>query len=280
MLATYARAALPLVPLASRLPFVAGGGGEMPVDDLRREFTATTDPERLAAYAKVCGFRFGDAVPPTWPHVLAFEQHMAVMTDGRFPFQAIGLVHLANKIEQRRRVRAGEELAMTVVPTAVEPHPKGRTFSLVTEAKAGGRLVWRETSTMLRQGGGGGDAPKRRRSRKAAPDFDAIETSATWRLPGDLGRRYASVSGDSNPIHLHALTAKAFGFPRAIAHGMWTKARALAALEGRLGEAFTVEVEFKKPILLPASVAFGVDGGAFVVRDPRSGKPHLEGSLS
>jgi acyl dehydratase len=88
------------------------------------------------------------------------------------------------------------------------------------------------------------------------------------------------VSGDSNPIHLHPLTARAFGFPRAIAHGMWTKARALAALEGRLGDAFTVEVEFKKPILLPASVGFGVDGGDFVVRDPRTGTPHLEGSIS
>ena len=279
MLATYARAALPLVPLASRLPFVAGGGGEMPVDDLRRTFTARTDPERLAAYAKVCGFRFGDAVPPTWPHILAFEQHMALMTDGRFPFQAIGLVHVANRIEQRRRVRVADELELTVTPTPVEPHPKGRTFSLVTEAKAGGRVVWRETSTMLRQGGGGGDAPKRR-SRKKRPDFAAIGTTATWRLPGDLGRRYAGVSGDSNPIHLHPLTARAFGFPRAIAHGMWTKARALAALEGRLGDAFTVEVEFKKPILLPASVGFGVDGDAFAVRDPRTGTPHLEGSIS
>ena len=279
MLATYARAALPLVPLASRLPFVAGGGGDMPIDDLRRTFTARTDPERLAAYAKVCGFRFGDAVPPTWPHILAFGQHMALMTDGRFPFQAIGLVHVANRIEQRRRVRVADELELTVTPTAVEPHPKGRTFSLVTEAKAGGRVVWRETSTMLRQGGGGGDAPKRR-ARRRKPDFAAIETSATWRLPGDLGRRYAGVSGDGNPIHLHPLTARAFGFPRAIAHGMWTKARALAALEGRLGEAFTVEVEFKKPILLPGSVGFGVDGDDLVVRDPRTGTPHLEGSIS
>ena len=50
-----------------------------------------------------------------------------------------------------------------------------------------------------------------------------------WRLPGDLGRRYAAVSGDRNPIHLYALTAKAFGFPRQIAHGMWSKARCLAA---------------------------------------------------
>lgn len=279
MLATYARAALPLVPLASRLPFVAGGGGDMPVDALRRTFRATTDPAALAAYAKVCGFRFGDTVPPTWPHVLAFEQQMQLMTDGRFPFQAIGLVHVANRIEQLAPIRVGDELEMTVTPTAIEPHPKGRTFGLVTEASADGATVWRETSTMLRRGGGNGDEATRQRSRTATPDLDAIGTTATWRLPGDLGRRYAGVSGDSNPIHLHPLSARAFGFPRAIAHGMWTKARALAALEGRLGETCTVAVEFRKPILLPATVGFGSEDGHFVVRDPRAGTTHLEGSI-
>ena len=277
MLGTYARAALPLVPLASRLPFVAGGGGEMPVGELTRTFTATTDPERLAAYAKVCGYRFGDVVPPTWPHILAFEQHMALMTDGRFPLPAIGLVHIDNRIEQRRPIRAGEELQLTVTPTPVEPHPKGRTFALVTEASAGGEHVWRETSTFLRRGGGsGGSGEDAKGKRRRKPP----ELSATWKLPGDLGRRYASVSGDSNPIHLHPLTARALGFPRAIAHGMWTLARSLAALEGDLPDRVTVEAEFKRPILLPATIGFGFDGKRFSVRDARDDTPHLEGSIS
>jgi acyl dehydratase len=103
---------------------------------------------------------------------------------------------------------------------------------------------------------------------------------ATWRLPGDLGRRYAAVSGDHNPIHLYPLTAKAFGFRRQIAHGMWTKARAVAALENRLPDAVTVSVGFKKPVFLPGTVGFGAratEGGiAFSVAD-RDGAPHLLG---
>src|ERR1700723_2765123 len=79
------------------------------------------------------------------------------------------------------------------------------------------------------------------------------------KAPGARGRRYGSVSGDLNPIHIHPLTARLFGFPSAIAHGMWTKARSLAALEARLPPAYTAGVAFKRPILLPGKVAFGED---------------------
>ena len=89
-----------------------------------------------------------------------------------------------------------------------------------------------------------------------------------------------AVSGDANPIHLHGLTAKAFGQPRAIAHGMWTKARCLAALEGRLPDAYTADVRFKLPIRIPGRVAFSFSDGEFAVHDARTGKPHLSGRVS
>jgi len=108
--------------------------------------------------------------------------------------------------------------------------------------------------------------------------------SATWSLPGDLGRRYGSVSGDLNPIHVHPLSARLFGFPSAIAHGMWTAARCLAALQPRLPQAFTVEVAFRKPILLPARVDFVLAttkaGMRFGVRGTRKPTAHLDGELT
>jgi acyl dehydratase len=108
--------------------------------------------------------------------------------------------------------------------------------------------------------------------------------SAEWRLGGDLGRRYASVSGDRNPIHMHSLTAKPLGFPGAIAHGMWTKARALAQLESELPDSFEVDVRFRKPVLLPARVAFAEQGSGkeilFAVRDAKKGTPHLDGRVT
>jgi acyl dehydratase len=275
-LGTYARAALPLVPGASHLPFVAGGGGDIPEIELVRH-GVEVDRDRLASYAAVCGFGVGDVLPAAYPHVLAFPLHMQLMTDGRFPFPAVGLVHLENRIEVRRPIRADERLDLLVRPTALKPHPKGRTFSLVTEARVGDELVWEETSTMLRRGGGEGES--------ARPAAAPVPFVAEWRLPGDTGRRYAGVSGDRNPIHMHQVTARLFGFPRAIAHGMWTKARCLAALEPRLPAAYAVDVAFRKPILLPGRVVFGAtsDGEpiAFTVRDAeKEDIVHLEGTVS
>jgi len=281
ILPLYARAAAPMIPGASLIPGIPGGGGEIP--DLELELAgARAETGEVAAYAKVCGFALRDHLPPTYPHILAFPLQMAVMADGSFPFGAVGLVHVENSITQHRRIGLDEELRLTVRPTGLEPHPSGRTFSLVTEAWVGRQKAWEEISTMLRRGGSG---QRSARASAAHRDDDRdLTASGEWRLAGDLGRRYAAVSGDRNPIHLHAWTAKPLGFRQAIAHGMWTKARCLAALESRLPDAFRVDVRFRKPIFLPGRVAFLTDTGsdretAFAVRDAKRETPHLDGRV-
>jgi acyl dehydratase len=285
ILPLYARAALPMIPGASLLPFVPGGGGEIP-DGLDLELAGVRAAAAdVAAYAKVCGFALRDTLPPTYPHMLAFPLHMAVMSDGSFPFGAVGLVHVENSITQRRPIGIDEEMTIRVRPTKLQPHPKGKTFSLETEVLVDGKIVWESTSTMLRRGGGSnGDAAKKGKGSKSFESLDAdAPSSAEWKLPGDLGRRYAGVSGDRNPIHMHSLTAKPLGFPGAIAHGMWTKARALAQLESKLPDSFEVAVRFRKPVLLPARVVFiEQDAGKeilFAVRDAKKGTPHLDGHI-
>ena len=280
ILPLYARAALPMIPGASHLPFVPGGGGEIP-DGLDLELTGVAaKPEDVAAYAKVCGFTLRDTLPPTYPHMLAFPLHMAVMSDGRFPFGAVGLVHVENSIAQKRPIGIGEEMTIRVRPTKLRPHPKGKTFSLETEVLVGGEVVWESVSTMLRRGKG---AEKAKQEKGFEPLPADAPASAEWKLDGGLGRRYGGVSGDRNPIHMHSLTAKPLGFPSAIAHGMWTKARALAQLQSRLPDTFEVEVRFRKPVLLPARVEFASaeEGGEilFAVRDAKKGTPHLDGRV-
>jgi acyl dehydratase len=279
MLPLFARAGASMIPGASKLPFIGGGrADDVPGLTLKLE-DVRIDRDRLAAYNRVCKFPLRDQLPPTYPHILAFPLHLALMTDRRFPFPALGLVHIANEIVQPRPIRVTEQLEIRVHATPLEPHPRGRQFTLRTEAHAGDELVWEESSTILKRGDGGSPG-----SRSAPEAGEELPVTATWRLPGDLGRRYASVSGDMNPIHMHSLSAKAFGFPTAIAHGMWTKARCLAALHPRLPDRFTVEVAFRKPILLPATVQFGEAERPkeirFNVRGAGKGTPHLDGRVS
>jgi acyl dehydratase len=244
-----------LSTLRAALP---GRGDTMPDDVLER--VVSVDPVHLAHYAHVCGFTLRDELPPTYPHVLAFGLHMDLL--GQAPFSAVGVVHIANRIVQHRPLLLGEELTITARVSELRPHRRGRQFDFVSETRVGDELVWEDVSTNLKRGDGD-------ESVRDDWSFEDAPVTAQWRLPGDLGRRYAAVSGDHNPIHLHALTAKAFGFPRAIAHGMWTKARCLAAL--RLPDAFAVDVRFKKPILLPSKVTFGETEDRFAVHG------HLEG---
>jgi acyl dehydratase len=239
------------------------------------------DGEQLAAYQRLCGFRVSAVLPPTFLHVVAFPLTVALLVRRSFPFALMGLVHVANTITIARPVTANEAVTFLVSTADLRAHPAGQQFDVTVEATVDGEAVWTGCSTYLRRSArptGSGD-----RSR-AQPVVRASGQAALVRVPRDLGRSYGALSGDRNPIHLSGLTAKALGFSGAIAHGMWVKARALAALEGRLPPALQVEVSFKTPVLLPSTIAIATeraeDGWTLEVADARSGKPHLSGSLA
>jgi hypothetical protein len=250
------------------------GGSSLPDSVLSRSDVAVS-LEHLAAYNRVCGFGLRDELPATYPHVLAFPLQMRLMTSPGFPFPLPGLVHIANRISLTRPVLASERFDLRVRAVDLRPHERGRQFDVVSELLVDSAVVWTDVSTYLRRSGSGSSA---------SSAVDAPSPSAVWSVPASIGRRYASVSGDRNPIHLNALAARLFGFRRSIAHGMWTKARSLAALAERLPSAYTVDVRFKLPVLLPARVGFSTstadDGWEFAVHDVRTGHPHLAGTVA
>ncbi|WP_367138768.1 MaoC family dehydratase [Saccharothrix sp. HUAS TT1] len=251
-------------------------GGELPESSSDAELTV--DPAHLARYNEVCGFGARDHLPITYPHVLGFGLQVRLMTVPDFPFPLPGLVHVANRIAQRRPLSAAEPLSLRVALANLRPHERGQQFDVVTTVSVAGEEVWVDVSTYLRRDGDGdGGSGEAGKSTRQAPP----EPTARWRLPRDLGRRYAAASGDRNPIHLHPLAARAFGFPRAIAHGMWSKARCVAAFEGRLPDAHEVDVRFRAPVPLPGQVDFSSsragDGWRFALWSDR---PHLEGVIS
>jgi acyl dehydratase len=269
----YPRALLGSLPL----PLIRRRGDELPDREIELP-EARADADRLAEYARVCGFRLRDELPATYPHLLAFPMAMRLMTDRSFPFGVLGLVHTRNRITQLRPIRLGEPISLRVWTDGLEPHDRGRQFDVLAAASVGDEPVWRSASTYLHQEGRAG-------SGGARPSPDAPpEPPAIWTIPGDVGRRYAAVSGDRNPIHLHPLTAKLFGLRRPIAHGMWLKARCLAALEGKVPEAFTIDVRFRSAVPLPATVGFASwrenGGRGLALRQPTGDKVHLTGTVA
>lgn len=273
------KAVLPAIPVIGGLPGIKHGSSTVPDLVLERRGVGT-DPKHLETYNEVCEFGRGDTLPATYPHMAAFALHMTLMTDTAFPFAPVGLVHLRNRITQHRPIGVDEAFDIRVSAADLRPHPKGRLIDLLTSATIGGDVVWEEVTTLFSRGREGGDET----SPPPLAGVEAPDGVVHWKLPADLGRRYGAVSGDRNPIHLYPITAKAFGFPRNIAHGMWTKARALGALQNKLPDAFTIDVEFKKPIFLPGTVVFGshTDGDVITLGVTSARKPstHLVGRIS
>jgi acyl dehydratase len=269
------------------------------------------DADRLTAYQHLLGESASDVLPAGFVHALAFPFATAVMVRPGFPLPLVGMVHLANHVTQLRPVSLGDSLGVRAWAQHLAPHRLGTQVELVTEVRVGGghdasagSVAWRGVSTYLATGVRlGSEARPHGVGEPGAPGspgarvpFTPPTPTGQWRLAADIGRRYAAVSGDRNPIHLSALTAKAFGFPRAIAHGMYTASRALAVVGAARGDAFTWTVEFAKPVLLPGTVTVRIapepdastDGGpqpavgpayGFAGWSARSGKPHFTGTV-
>ncbi|MGP4845852.1 MaoC family dehydratase [Marinobacter sp. 1Y8] len=246
----------------------------------------STDTSRLKQYASLCGFAAGSKVPVTWPHILAFPLHLKLLTEKAFPLPLLGLVHLRNTITQFRPIAVGECMDIQVRLDNQVSTDKGMEFDLVTEVYIGGQRVWESFSTNLyrqpdQSDGASGSKPK-------PPALERLVHSLDVSAPESLGRDYGKVSGDLNPIHMHALSARLFGFPRAIAHGMWSKAHCIALLEreGWGESAMTVSASFKKPLFLPAKAQLDWEVSAsrteqldFQLVNNKGDAPHLTGTL-
>jgi acyl dehydratase len=244
------------------------------------------DSEHLARYRSLCSHPAGDSLPPAYPHVLAMPLHIAILASDAFPVQVLGLVHVRNRIEQMRSVRVDETGELRATLEGHRDVERGQEFDLLTEVVADGRdTIWRETCTFLARATGRARGEARaRRAESAEPPPPVAVRSGSFRAEAGIGRSYGRISGDVNPIHLSDLSARAFGFDRAIAHGMWSLARCAAELgEAAFARPCVLDVHFKLPIFLPAWVMLQSwplgSGTGFALRDGQGDKPHLSGTL-
>lgn len=246
------------------------------------------DKNNLQDYRRICGFADNGQIPPTYFSVLSQSLQMNMMVDEAFPFAMLGLVHVANSVTQYRRIADSEEISMRVSFANLRNHDKGKQFDFVIQVYSDAELVWEGTSTYLSRQKTGKSSSKDNKLKTINQKREVAHgyLHSVFAVPEDIGRRYAKISGDFNLIHLHAVTAKAFGFPKAIAHGMWSKAKCLSLMD--LPEAYTVNVTFKLPIFLPSEVELIGENVAtlkeagtidFDLYSAKNDKPHLAGTI-
>jgi acyl dehydratase len=264
-----AAGSLPLVQRTDKLPDRTVTVAELPIDQAN-----------VAAYAAVTGLRFGNYVPLTYPFALTFPSVMSLVTGFDFPFAAMGAVHTENHITQYRPIAVTDTVGVRVHTENLREHRKGLLVDLVTDVSVGSDPAWHQVTTFLHQQRTSlSDEPKPppQKQPKLPPPSTVLRIT-----PGQI-RRYASVGGDHNPIHINPIAAKLFGFPTVIAHGMFSAAAVLANIEGRLPDAVKYSVRFAKPVLLPASAGLYVDerdeGWDLTLRNLAKGYPHLTGTI-
>ena len=275
ILPNYFKAALSVGRRTSKTPEIPALEASLP--ELR------IDQKQLSAYREICGFAGGDVLPITFPQVLATSMQLHLMNQPAFPLPLMGLVHLRNRIEQERALGADEVFAVKVrVEAGGRTGEKGLEFDVILEFLAEERVVWRAVMTVLHRARSKPDKPAGKKP--AAPASSQLSQYMSFDAPADIGRRYGRVSGDLNPIHLSPISAKLFGYPRAIAHGLWSLARCAALLEPQLGRPpRELDAAFKQPLFLPGRVALkhhaDGDGLQFWLLSRTADKTHLAGSL-
>jgi acyl dehydratase len=240
----------------------------------------------LARYRAVCGFTDDGCLPITYPHVITMPLHFAMLTHPKFPVRLMGLIHLANEIEQARPMPADRTYEISSWVEGHRETDRGQEFDVFTSVDDAGGRAWFERTTLLARRRSGGK-PASRGARQALRyerpgDGDQVE-SVDVDVPRAMGRRYGWLSGDLNPIHLGDRGAKLFGFDRAVAHGMWSMARSFATLGAEaLTPPVTASVEFKFPLFMPAVARLEHwtrdSRCVFALKDVESDRPHLAGS--
>lgn len=247
---------------------------------------ASADAARLAQYREVCALPDASTLPLLYVHAMAMPLHMAILSHARFPLRLLGLVHWSNQIESLRPIGNHEALDMHCTLDGIQTTERGQSFVIHTTLSTNGGVAWRETSTFL--------SPLARSKSGKKPAADGSEPDwgppiAQWAVAANAGRRFAGPSGDWNPIHVSALTARLFGYPRAIAHGMFSAARCLALLQAGLpnDQPLKLDLRFKRPLLIPGQVALyaqqdpqATGSTRFVLKVQATGEPHIEGSIS
>lgn len=298
--------------MAERQPSAVRAGLRLVVESLRRrgenEKRAATPkrkpaveragiqvaPARLRGFLEVTrGERTGAGsgaevpLPPTvaslWETALALE----LLSVAGVGLPRGGLIHLESEVVPVRPMYAADRFRARVELDRLEAHRRGTLLVLRSRCWNGAGQLAQESEVKLLAR----SAKPPALSGPRVMEDEGAEAPTVWRtltelrLPANLGRRYARVSGDYNPIHLWPWSARLLGFHRPILHGACIEAMVAHALiddrlGGDAGALRRLQIAFRAPLPLPAAVQLQVAERRrfrLVDTDRADGRPYAEG---
>lgn len=215
--------------------------------------TFLPDTRHYRRYCQLVGWSNPDVVHPFYWQVKGLPLQLRLLAHPKSPFKLLGLVHLQNRVDTYAECRVDIPCELVARFDGVFQHRRGLAVDVTVTGTQRGKRVYSATGTYLMRSSLQITTLPAYETQMPAPGESAdVLTSCSF--SGVMVRRYAGISGDLNPIHLSTLTAKLFGFKRAIVHGMYSGACAVSALDqaGSLaGE--EVSIAFKRPMLVPAT---------------------------
>ena len=241
----------------------------------------TIDKPSLKSYKEF--FDWKEEFPLAFFYLMAQRAQTALMLDTRFTIAVPGLVHIANNLTQLASINYNEPFD---IKTNVNVEYKD-TGSLIPKFTVdfvqNNILVIHCESTYIAKR----KSNKKKSSMAITDDIkpQVYSYSENWEIATNLGRKYATASGDKNPIHSSKFFAKLIGFRNPILQGWYSVSRVVKQCESDFNTTYkNIQVEFKSPIFLPSKqiaewYVNDLEEVIFQVKNQKTNKLVLNGKL-
>jgi acyl dehydratase len=208
------------------------------------------------------------------------------------PYPLMKVLNGGCRVEVDGPLPIGEPLEVSATLESIDDNGRRAVLhqKVVTGTKSSPAAVTAHLYAIVPLGGGkkgksngkSNEAPKKKKEPARVPNV--VDELARWNLKVDAGLDFAMLTGDFNPVHWVGPYAKAFGFKNTILHGFATMARAWEGLNKHLysGDVDAIkmmDVQFTRPLVLPAKVGLYVDGHNLYVGTAPGGPAFLVGTF-
>ena len=243
---------------------------------IQEEFSnISIDLENLLAYRQY--FDFKSKLPLTYIYIIAQRALLHLMLHKDFTIAVPGIVHISNEILLNPEFSVNEEFE--IKSSIHVPVKEGSLFpTAIIQFYQNGIEVAKNVSNYIAKRK---STQKRSKREVNESTFGVPSFNENWFVKKSVGKSYAHLSNDKNPIHTSKLFAKIAGFKRPIAHGWYSVSRSVSTAEKQSEREFkTLHVAFSKPIYLPSNVQLELNGSDnFRITHGQKQYSYLEGEL-